>query len=313
MLFRSILHNFDYSKYFEDDPKEKLRVVAGAMAHITEQKDGKKRFVTGVNALVKAYSLAGAHDSAMKIKHEVALFVNLKASFVKNTVTEEEEKGSEEIDLAMKQLVSKATLPVGVIDLLASYGVKSPDISILSENFLDEIQDMKHKNMAIELLNRLLNNEIKSRSKKNLVQSKTFTEMLQEAIRKYEHRTVEASQILAELVKLAREMREAYQRGAKLKLSDDEIAFYDALEVNDSAVKILGDETLQTIAKEIVSSIRENATIDWTKKQNVRARLRLAVKKILKKYGYPPDKQEKATQTVLEQAELIAKDWSENE
>lgn len=311
-IVKSILHNFDYSKYFEDDPKEKLRVVAGAMAHITEQKDGKKRFVTGVNALVKAYSLAGAHDSAMKIKHKVALFVNLKASFVKNTVTEEEEKGSEEIDLAMKQLVSKATLPVGVIDLLASYGVKSPDISILSENFLDEIQDMKHKNMAIELLNRLLNNEIKSRSKKNLVQSKTFTEMLQEAIRKYEHRTVEASQILAELIKLAREIREAYQRGEKLCLSDDEIAFYDALEVNDSAVKILGDETLQTIAKEIVASIRENATIDWTKKQNVRARLRLAVKKILKKYGYPPDKQEKATQTVLEQAELIAKDWAES-
>jgi type I restriction enzyme R subunit len=312
-IVKSILHKFDYSKYFEDDPKEKLRVVAGAMAHITEQKDGKKRFVTGVNALVKAYSLAGAHDSAMKIKHEVALFVNLKASFVKNTVTEEEEKGSEEIDLAMKQLVSKATLPVGVIDLLASYGVKSPDISILSENFLDEIQDMKHKNMAIELLNRLLNNEIKSRSKKNLVQSKTFTEMLQEAIRKYEHRTVEASQILAELVKLAREMREAYQRGEKLKLSDDEIAFYDALEVNDSAVKILGDQTLQIIAKEIVVSIRQNATIDWTKKQNVRARLRLAVKKILKKYGYPPDKQEKATQTVLEQAEVIAKDWAESQ
>mgnify|MGYP003703917051 CR=1 FL=1 len=218
-IVKSILHNFDYSKYFEDDPKEKLRVVAGAMAHITEQKDGKKRFVTGVNALVKAYSLAGAHDSAMKIKHEVALFVNLKASFVKNTVTEEEEKGSEEIDLAMKQLVSKATLPVGVIDLLASYGVKSPDISILSENFLDEIQDMKHKNMAIELLNRLLNNEIKSRSKKNLVQSKTFTEMLQEAIRKYEHRTVEASQILAELVKLDLEKNPGGWLGVHLRMT----------------------------------------------------------------------------------------------
>jgi len=311
-IVKSILYNFDYSKYFNDDPKDKLRVIAGAMAHITEQKDGKKRFVSGVNSLVKAFSLTGAHDDAMKIKHEVAFFVNLKANFVKHTVTEDEKKeGGENVELAMSQLVSKATLPVGVIDLLDAYGVKSPDISILSEKFLDEIQNMRHKNMAIELLNRLLKNEIKTRSKKNLIQSRTFSEMLQEAIRKYEHRTIEAVQILAELIKLAKEIHEASQRGEKLKLTEDEIAFYDALEVNDSAVKILGDDTLQQIAKELVVSIRENVTIDWTKRENVRAKLRLAVKKILKKYGYPPDKQEKATQTVLEQAELIAKYWAE--
>ena len=312
-IVKSLLYKFDYAKYFLDDPKEKLRVVAGAMAHITDQKDGSKRFVSGVNALVKAFSLAGAHDDAMKIKHDVAFFINLKANFVKHTVTDDEEKeGGEGVDLAMKQLVSKATLPVGVIDLLDAYGVKSPDISILSDKFLEEIQNMKHKNMAIELLNRLLKNEIKTRSKKNLIQSRTFTEMLQEAIRKYEHRTVEAAQILSELIKLAEEIREAYKRGEKLKLTDDEIAFYDALEVNDSAVKILGDDTLQQIARELVESIRQNVTIDWTKRENVRAKLRLTVKKILRKYGYPPDKQEKATQTVLEQAELIAKDWSES-
>ena len=312
-IVKSLLYKFDYSKYFLDDSKEKLRVVAGAMAHITDQKDGSKRFVSGVNALVKAFSLAGAHDDAMKIKHEVTFFINLKANFVKHTVTDDEEKeGGEGVDLAMKQLISKATLPVGVIDLLNAYGVKSPDISILSDKFLEEIQNMKHKNMAIELLNRLLKNEIKTRSKKNLIQSRTFTEMLQEAIRKYEHRTVEAAQILSELIKLAEEIRGAYKRGEKLKLTDDEIAFYDALEVNDSAVKILGDDTLQQIAKELVKSIRQNVTIDWTKRENVRAKLRLAVKKILRKYGYPPDKQEKATQTVLEQAELIAKDWSES-
>lgn len=312
-IVRSILYKFDYTKYFTDDPKNKLRVIARAMAYIADQKDGKKRFVSGVNALVKTFSLTGAHDDAMKIKHEVAFFVNLKANFVKHTVTEEEEKeGGENVELAMSQLVSKATLPVGVIDLLDAYGVKSPDISILSEKFLEEIQNMRHKNMAIELLNRLLKNEIKTRSKKNLVQSRTFSEMLQEAIRKYEHRTIEAGQILAELIKLAKEIHEAHQRGEKLKLTEDEIAFYDALEVNDSAVKILGDDTLQTIAKELVVSIRENVTIDWTKRENVRAKLRLAVKKILKKYGYPPDKQEKATQTVLEQAEIIAKDWSES-
>ena len=312
-IVKSILHPFDYSKYFTNDPKDKLRVIAGAMAHITNQENGKKRFVSGVNALVKAFSLTGAHDDAMKIKSEVAFFVNLKANFVKHTVTQEEEKeGGENVELAMSQLLSKATLPVGVIDLLDAYGVKSPDISILSDKFLDEIQNMKHKNMAIELLDRLLKNEIKTRSKKNLVQSRTFSEMLREAIRKYENRTVEAGQILVELIKLAKEIHESHQRGNKLKLTEDEIAFYDALEVNDSAVKILGDDTLQQIAKELVVSIRENVTIDWTKRENVRAKLRLAVKKILKKYGYPPDKQEKATHTVLEQAELIAKDWSES-
>ena len=215
------------------------------------------------------------------------------------------------MDIAMSQLVSKATMPIGVIDLFENYGVKAPDISILSESFLDEMQNMKHKNLAIELLNKLLQGEIKTRSKKNLVQSRTFTEMLREAIRKYENRTVEATQIIAELIKLAKDMREAYQRGDKINLTEDEIAFYDALEVNDSAVKILGDETLQQIARELVESIKSNVTIDWTKRANVRAKLRLAVKKILRKYGYPPDKQEKATQTVLEQAEVIAKDWAE--
>ena len=307
-----MLHKFDYSKYFGDDPKEKLRVVAGALAHITEQKDGKKRFVSGTTALVKAFSLTGAHDEAMKIKHEIAFFINLKANFVKHTITEEEEEqGGEGVDIAMSQLVSKATMPIGVIDLFENYGVKAPDISILSESFLDEMQNMKHKNLAIELLNKLLQGEIKTRSKKNLVQSRTFTEMLREAIRKYENRTVEATQIIAELIKLAKDMREAYQRGDKINLTEDEIAFYDALEVNDSAVKILGDETLQQIARELVESIKSNVTIDWTKRANVRAKLRLAVKKILRKYGYPPDKQEKATQTVLEQAEVIAKDWAE--
>ncbi|MFZ0513823.1 MAG: DUF3387 domain-containing protein [Candidatus Nitrosopolaris sp.] len=220
-------------------------------------------------------------------------------------------EGLEEIDLAMQQLVSKATMPVGVIDLLASYGVKSPDVSILSEDFLSEMRNIKHKNMAIELLNGIIRNEIKTRSKRNIVQTKTFTNMLQEAIKKYENRTIEAAQILAELLKLAKEMRDAYKRGEKLKLTDDEIAFYDALEVNDSAVKILGDETLQQIARELILSIKQNVTTDWSIRENVRAKMRLAVKKILRKYGYPPDKQEKATQTILEQAEEIAREWTE--
>ncbi len=308
-IVKAIMHGFDYSKFFSDKPSDKLTVIAGAMDHILNQKDGKKRFLNVVTSLVKTFSLTGAHDQAMKIRGEVSFFGTVKANLIKHTVVEEEKEGAEEIDLALQQLISKATMPVGVINLLASYGVKSPDISVLSEDFLSEMQNMKQKNMAIELLNRILKNEIKTRSKKNLVQARTFTEMLKEAIRKYENRTMEAAQILSELIKLAKEMREAYRRGEKLKLTDDEIAFYDALEVNDSAVKILGDETLQQIARELVISIKQNATIDWSIRENVKATMRLAVKKILKKYGYPPDKQEKAVQTVLEQAELIAKDW----
>jgi type I restriction enzyme, R subunit len=312
-IVKSILHGFDYSKFFSDNPSDKLTAIAGAMGHILKQEDGKKRFLSVVTSLVKTFSLTGAHDEAMKIKDEVLFFTTVKANFVKHTVTEEEVKeGSEEIDLAMRQLVSKATMPVGVIDLLASYGVKSPDVSVLSEDFLSEMQNMKHKNMAIELLNRIIRNEIKTRSKRNIVQTKTFTYMLQEAIKKYENRTIEAAQILAELLKLAKEMRDAYKRGEKLKLTDDEIAFYDALEVNDSAVKILGDETLQQIARELILSIKQNVTTDWSIRENVRAKMRLAVKKILRKYGYPPDKQEKATHTILEQAEEIAKDWTES-
>ena len=313
-IVKSILHGFDYSKFFSDNPSDKIETVAGAMEHIVKQKDGKKRFLSEVAALVKTFSLTGAHDQAMKIKNEVVFFTTVKANFVKHTVTEEEEEKetSEEIDLAVQQLVSKATMPVGVIDLLASYGVKSPDISILSDDFLSEMRNMKHRNMAIELLNRIIRNEIKTRSKKNLVQAKTFTDMIQEAIRKYENRTIEAAQILAELIKLAKEMRNAYKRGEKLLLTEDEMAFYDALEVNDSAVKILGDETLQQIARELVLSLKQNVTIDWSIRENVRAKMRLAVKKILKKYRYPPDKQEKATQTILEQAEEIAKDWTES-
>jgi type I restriction enzyme R subunit len=197
-----------------------------------------------------------------------------------------------------------------VIDIFKSAGLKKPDISILSDEFLADIQNMPQRNVAIELLRKLLNDEIKLRSRKNLVQSRSFAEMLERTIRSYQNRAIEVAEVVAELIELAKEMREANKRGEALKLSEDELAFYDALEVNDSAVKVLGDDTLKGIARELVQKVRENVTIDWTVKENVRARLRVMVKKTLRRYGYPPDKQEKATQTVLEQAELIAKDWA---
>jgi len=197
-----------------------------------------------------------------------------------------------------------------VIDIFKSAGLKQPDISILSDEFLADVQNMPQRNVAIELLRKLLNDEIKLRSRKNLVLPRSFADMLERTIRSYQNRAIEVAEVISELIELAKEMREANKRGEELKLSEDELAFYDALEVNDSAVKVLGDDTLKDIARELVKSVHENATIDWTMKENVRAKLRVMVRRILRRYGYPPDKQEKATQTVLEQAEVIAKDWA---
>ena len=197
-----------------------------------------------------------------------------------------------------------------MIDLFSAVGLKKPDISVFSDEFLAEVKDLPHKNLAFEVLKKLLNDEIKAISKKNLVQSRLFSEMLQQTILKYQNRSIEAAQIIPELIELARGMRQAHQRGENLGFSEEELAFYDALEVNDGAVKVLGGETLKTIARELVEAVRRNVTIDWTVKESARAKLRTMVKHFLRKYGYPPDKQEKATQTVLEQAELLCKDWA---
>jgi hypothetical protein len=198
-----------------------------------------------------------------------------------------------------------------VIDIFAAAGLKKPDISILSDEFLAEVRGMPQRNLAVELLRKLLAGEIKTRSRRNVVQARSFAEMLERALKKYQNRAIETAQVIEELIELAREMREASARGEQLGLSDDEVAFYDALETNDSAVQVLGDETLRTIARELVSTVRNNLTIDWTVRENVRAHLRVLVKRILRKYGYPPDKQEKATQTVLEQAEVLSGGWVE--
>jgi len=192
-----------------------------------------------------------------------------------------------------------------VIDIFSAAGLKKPDICMLSDEFLEDIRRLPHRNLAAELLQKLLSDEIKVRQRRYLVQSRQFSEMLAEAIRKYQNRSVEAAQVITQLIELAKQMREAHRRGEDLGLSDDELAFYDALEVNDSAVKVLGDETLRLIARELVEAVRRNVTIDWAVKETARAKLRAMVKRILRKHGYPPDKQEKATQTVLEQAELL--------
>jgi len=206
-------------------------------------------------------------------------------------------------------LISKAIASNEVVDIFAAAGLKKPDISILSDEFLAEVQQLPQRNLAIELLQKLLKDEIKTRMRKNVVQARSFAQMIEEAILKYQNRTIEAAQVISELINLAKEMRQAQKRGEDLGLTEDEVAFYDALEVNDSAVKVLGDETLKTIAHELVAAVRRSVTIDWTMRESARAQIRVIVKRILRKYGYPPDKQEKATQTVLEQAEVLCSEW----
>ena len=304
-----IMHGFDYSKYKSGTAREKTAIFPAAREHILQQQpDGKKRFMDAVSRLSKAFALAVPHEKAIAIRDDVGFFQAVRAGLAKMTV--EGGKSKEDLDSAVRQIVSKAVASDEVIDIFSAAGLKKPDISILSDEFLSEVKDLPHKNLAIETLRKLLSDEIKGRTRKNLVQSRQFSEMLEESIRKYQNRSLQAAQVIQELIDLAKDMRQAHERGEKLGLSDEELAFYDALETNDSAVQVLGDETLKKIALELLDTVRKNTTIDWTVKESVRAKLRVMVKRILRKYGYPPDKQETATQTVLQQAELLSKEWA---
>lgn len=302
-----LFHGFDWSAWISGSPAYRLGLLPIAQEHILKQPDGKTRLLQAVKELSQAFALAVPHEKALEIRDDVAFFQAVRAALAKSGAPA---KPGDEFDQAIRQLVSKAVASEGVVDIFAAAGLKKPDISILSEEFLAEVRGLPHKNLAVELLRKLLNNEIKTSSRKNLVQSRSFAEMLERSLRAYQNRLVEAAQVIEELIGLARDMREANRRGEQLGLTEEEVAFYDALETNDSAVKVLGDETLRTIARELVQTVRQNATIDWTVKESVRAKLRVMVKRILRKYGYPPDKQEKATQTVLEQAELLGDGWA---
>ena len=214
------------------------------------------------------------------------------------------------MEFAIQQIVSRAVASDKVIDLFAAAGLKRPDISVLSDEFLAEIRGMTHRNLAVETLRRLLDGEIRTRRQRNVVQGRSFSAMLEQTIRRYQNRAIETAQVIEELIGLAKEIKSADRRGDSLGLSMEELAFYDALETNDSAVKVLGEPTLQNIARELVDTVRKNVTIDWTVRENVRANLRVLVKHVLRKHGYPPDKQEKATATVLEQAEVLSEEWA---
>jgi type I restriction enzyme R subunit len=311
-IVADMLHGFDYSRIFSDNPAERLGVISATMEYLLEQdrksEEAKSRFLNEVALLSKAFALAVPADEALEIRDEVGFFQAVRAGLVKYTPTGA--KSAEDLDQAIRQLVSKAIASDRVIDIFADAGLSKPEISILSDEFLAEVRGLPHRNLALELLRKLINDEIKSRSRRNVVEARSFTEMLERTIAAYQNRSIETAQVIAQLIELAKEMREAHRRGEKLGLTDDELAFYDALEVNDSAVKVLGDETLRTIARELVEAVRKNVTIDWSVKENARAKMRTIVRRLLRKHGYPPDKQEKATQTVLEQAELLCRNWA---
>ena len=303
-----LFHGFDWSKWISGTPQDRLSLLPAAQEHILGQEDGKARLLRAVTELGQAFALAVPHEDALKIRDDVGFFQAVRAVLAKGTPGEQ--KTDEELEHAIRQIISRAVVSDGVIDIFAAAGLKKPDISILSDEFLAEVQGMPQRNLAVELLQKLLKGEIRARSKRNVVQARSFAELLEQAVRKYQNRAIETAQVIEELIQLAKDMRAASARGEALKLSEDELAFYDALEVNDSAVKVLGEPTLVKIARELVETVKRNVTIDWTVRENVRAQLRVIVKRILRKYGYPPDKQEKATQTVLEQAALLSQDWA---
>ncbi|MCP9453000.1 MAG: DUF3387 domain-containing protein, partial [Nitrospira sp.] len=305
---QGVVGGFDWSKWTTGTPQERLALLPAAQEHILAQENGKDRLMRAVRELSQAFALAVPHEEALAIRDEVAFFQAVRAALTKHAPGEA--RPEEELDHAIRQIVSRAVAPEGVVDIFAAAGLRKPDISILSDEFLAEVRGMPQRNLAVELLQKLLKGELATRRRKNVVQARSFAEMLEQTIRRYQNRAIEAAQVIEELIALAKEMREASARGEALCLSEEELAFYDALETNDSAVKVLGDETLRTIARELVATVRNNVTIDWTLRENVRAQLRVLVKRILRKYGYPPDKQEKATQTVLEQAALLSAEWA---
>jgi type I restriction enzyme R subunit len=310
-----LFDGFDWSAFCSGSAAERVSVLPKAQEHILGLRsheghpNGKERLLDAVGSLSKAFALAVLSDEAMSILQDVAFFQAVRSVLVKGTVHGPHDR--EDLDHAIRQIVSRAVASDQIIDIFAAAGLKKPDISILSDDFLAEVRDMPERNLAVELLAKLLKGEIKSRSRRNVVESRSFEKMLDEAVRRYQNRAVETAQVIEELIALARDMRARDARGEQLGLSEDELAFYDALGVNDSAVAVLGDETLRDIARELVKTVKANVKIDWTVREDVRAQLRVYVKRCLRKHGYPPDKQAKATITVLEQAEVLSEHWVE--
>jgi type I restriction enzyme R subunit len=302
-----MLHGFNWDKWTTGTGAEQLKLIPAAQQHIYEQEDGKPRFVQVVTDLSRAFALCAASDEATEIRDDISFFQTVQSALNKHNPNTQ--KTPHQIDAAIRQLVSKAITTEGeVIDVFTAAGLKRPDISILSDQFLSEVRGLKYKNVAAELLAKLLKDELNIRTKRNFVQSQLFSEKLKKTLNAYHNRAIATQEVIEELIKLAKEMDAATKRGIDLGLTDDEVAFYDALAENGSAREMLGDAQLKVIAAELITQVRKSVTIDWTLRENARAKIRVLVKRILNKYGYPPDLQDAAVQTVLKQAELICAD-----
>jgi type I restriction enzyme R subunit len=307
-IARSMFHGFDWSAWTAGSGKEALALIPNAMQHILEQEDGKKRFVKLVSEISKAFALAATAEDAIALRDDISFFQTVQHRL---TLGEEREGSNERLDQAIQQLVSRAVVADGeVIDVFAAAGLKKPDISILSDEFLAEVRGIKQKNVAAELLAKLLKGEVATRASRNVVLGRQFSEMLKKTLNAYHNRAIATQEIIEELIKLARELDAAAKRGESLNLSDEELAFYDALAANESAVRAMGNAELRVIAAELVSNVRQNVSIDWTMREDARARIRIIVKRILRDHGYPPDLRDEAVQTVLLQAETLCKDWA---
>jgi type I restriction enzyme R subunit len=305
---RGMMHGFDWSTWHTATGTKRLQIIPESQEHILEQEDGKKRFCKVASDMSKAFSLCATADEAIALRDEIAFYQCVQSALLK---TADREGTAENLDLAIQQLVSRAVVADGeVIDVFTAAGIKKPDISILSDEFLNEVRGIKQKNVAAELLAKLLHGQIATRAARNVVQGRQFSEMLKKTLNAYHNRAIATQEIIEELIKLAKELDAAAKRGDEMNLSEEELAFYDALAANESAVRAMGDQKLRVIAAELVTKVRGSVTIDWTLRESARAGIKVAVKRILNKFGYPPDLQDAAVQTVLMQAEALCKDWA---
>ncbi len=303
-LLRNLLHGFDYSNFLTGGH----RLLAGAANHILGERDGKKRFADNALAMSKAFTLCCTLDEAKAVREEVAFFQAIKVILIKREVSAQK-KTDEERELAIRQIIGNAVVSGEVVDVFEAVGLDKPNIGLLDEEFLAEVRNLPEKNLAVELLERLLEGEIKSKFASNLAQEKKFSELLGSVIKRYQNRSIETAQVIEELIEMAKKFAAASKRGDELGLNEDELAFYDALVNNEASVRELGDETLARIAHELTDSLRKNVTVDWSSRESVRAKLRLMVRRILRKYKYPPDQQEEAALLVLAQAERLCEAW----
>ena len=307
-VVRQMFHGFDYMRFFTVGTSERLSLILQTEEFVLAKEHGKDRFIKESTALSKLFALAVPHEDALDLSDEIAFFQSVRARLVKFE-GDGETDGRKNYETAIRQIVNQSVASTEVVDIFDAAGVKKPDISLLSEEFLQDVKEMAHKNLGVELLKKILNDEIRARLKFNITKGKNLLEMLEASIKKYQNNLLSTAEIIEELISIAREIRSVDGLAEKLKLTKDEFAFYSALEINDSAVLELGDDALKSIAREIADKVRKNATIDWTMKESARAKLMVIVRRTLNKYGYPPDKQQQAVDTVMKQAEVLADYW----